>query len=48
MGGRGGGDFGNSYKGHVGKTKRGWNQGKKVGMAGVGGDWWGVNADNCT
>ena len=30
--------FRNNYKGHMDKTKGGgWNQGRKVGMAGVGG-----------
>ena len=27
----------NNYKGHTDKTKGGWNQGREVGMAGVGG-----------
>ena len=31
------GFFRNNYKGHMDKTKGGWNQGKEVGMAGVGG-----------
>ena len=26
----------NNYKGHMDKTKRGWNQGRDVGMARVG------------
>ena len=25
-----------------------WKQGKEVGMAGVGVEWWVANADNCT
>ena len=29
----------NNYKGHTDKTKGGWNQGREVGMAGVGGQW---------
>ena len=29
--------FRNNYKGHMDKTKGGWNQGREVGMAGVGG-----------
>ena len=40
--------FKKSYKGHIDKTKGGWNQGREVGMAGVVGEWWGVNADNST
>ena len=28
--------FRNNYKGHMDKTKVGWNQGREVGMAGVG------------
>ena len=35
--------FGNNYKGHMDKTMWGWDQGREVGIAGVGG-----NADNCT
>ena len=35
-GGKEGRDFRNSYKGHMYITKRGWNQGKEVGMAGGG------------
>ena len=49
MGSKGGRDFRNNYIGHMDKTKEGgWNQGREVGMAGVGGEWWGENADNCT
>ena len=40
--------FGNNHKGHTDKTKGGWKQGREVGMAGVGGECWGVNADKCT
>ena len=29
--------FRNNYKGHMDKTKRGWDQGREVLMAGVGG-----------
>ena len=29
--------FRNNYKGHMDKIKGGWNQGREVGMAGVGG-----------
>ena len=29
--------FKKSYKGHIDKTKGGWNQGREVGMAGVAG-----------
>ena len=29
--------FRNYYKGHREKTKMGWKQGRKVGLAGVGG-----------
>ena len=38
MGGKGGRDFRNSYKGHMDITKGEWNQGREVGMAGVGGN----------
>ena len=38
MGGKGDRVFSNNYKGHMDKTKREWNQGREVGMAGVGGD----------
>ena len=31
-------DFRNNYKGHMDKTKEGWNQGREVGIAGVGGE----------
>ena len=37
MGGNRGRVFRNNYKGHMDKTKRGWNQGRGVGMAGMGG-----------
>ena len=38
MGGKGGRVFRNNYKGHMDKTKWGWNQGREVGMAaGAGG-----------
>ena len=37
MGGKEGRVFRNNYKGHMDKTKGGWNQGREVGMAGVGG-----------
>ena len=42
----GGGVLRNYYEGHMDKTKRGWKQGREVGLAGVGGSR-GVNADNC-
>ena len=48
MGGKEGRVFRNNCKGHMDKTKVVWKQGREVGMAGVGGEWWGVNADNCT
>ena len=35
--GKGGRVFRNYYKGHRDKTKEGWNQGREVEMAGVGG-----------
>ena len=38
----------NTYKGLMNKTKVGWDQGREVGMPGVGGEWWGEKADNCT
>ena len=38
--------FRNNYKGHMDKTKWGWNQGREVGMVG-GGQWWGIDVDNC-
>ena len=37
MAGEGGKVFRNNCKGHTNKTKAGWNQGREVGMAGVGG-----------
>ena len=37
MGGKGGRDLRNNYKGHMHKIKERWNQGREVGMAGVGG-----------
>ena len=37
-----------NYKGHMDKIKEVWKQGREVRMAGVGGEWWGVNADNHT
>ena len=40
--------FRNIYKGHMDKTKGLWKQGRKVGRAGVEGEWWGINADTCT
>ena len=40
--------FRNNYKGHMDKTEGDWKQGREGGVTGVGGDWWGVNADNCT
>ena len=46
--GKGEKGFQNNCKGHMNKTKGGWNQGREVGMAGVVGEWWGVNADNST
>ena len=48
MGGKGGRVFRNYYKGHMDKTKVGWKEVREVGMAGVGGKWWRLNADNCT
>ena len=36
MGRKGKRAFRNNYKGHMDKTKEGWNQGREVGMAGVG------------
>ena len=36
MGGKWGGVFRNNYKGHMDKTKGEWDQGKELGMAGVG------------
>ena len=44
MGGKEERVFRDNYKGHMDKTKGGWNQGREVGLAGVG---WGENADNC-
>ena len=26
----------------------GWKQGREVEITGVGGEWWGINADKCT
>ena len=48
MVGKGGRVFRNKYKGHMDKTKWGWDQGWGVGLAGVRGEWWGENGDNCT
>ena len=41
-GDNGGKGFRNNYKGHIDKTKWGWKQGKKVGMAGVRGSCEGI------
>ena len=38
--------FRNNYKGHMDKTK-GEVEGREVGWAGVVGEWWEVNAENC-
>ena len=38
---KGGRVFRNNYKGHIEKTKRGWNQGREMGMAGLEGSGWG-------
>ena len=46
-GGKGRRVFRNNYKGHMDKTKKGWKQGREVGLARVGREWWWVNADNC-
>ena len=46
MGIRGEG-FSGTTKGHMDKTKGGWEQGREVGLAGVAREGWGVNADNC-
>ena len=48
MGGKGRRVFRNNYKGHMDKTKGGWDHGIEVRMAGVGREWWEENADNCT
>ena len=37
MGAHGERVFRSNYKRHMDKTKGGWNQGREVGMAGVGG-----------
>ena len=37
MGVKGGRVFWNKYKGHMDKAKGKWNQGREVGMAGMGG-----------
>ena len=47
MGGRGEGFSGTAIKDTWTKPRGGWKQGTEVEMAGVVGDWWGVNADNC-
>ena len=47
MGGDNGGKRRNKYKGHMDKTKQGVS-GKGSGDAWVGGDFGGLNADNCT
>ena len=41
MEGKEGRVFRNNYKGHMDKTKGGWNQRREVGVGGVGGDRWG-------
>ena len=48
MRGKGRRVFRNNYKGHMDKTKGGWDRRGEVGMAGVGGKRWRENADNCT
>ena len=40
MGRKGKRAFRNNYKGHMDKTKEGWNQGREVGMAGIEGEGW--------
>ena len=45
---KGGMVFRNSHKGHMDKTKVGWNQGREMGMVGVWGAEVGGKADNCT
>ena len=47
MGGNRGRVFRNNYKGHMDKSKGGWDQGKEVVTAWVGGSG-GGNEDNCT
>ena len=44
MEGIGGRVFRNNYKGHMDKTEAWWDQGREVGMAGVG---WGVVWGKC-
>ena len=39
MRGKGERVFRNNYKGHMDKTKMGWDQGREVGIAGVGEKW---------
>ena len=47
-GGTAGRVFRKNYKGHMDKTKEGLEAGEG-GWDGWGsGEWWGVNADNCT
>ena len=48
MAGKGGRVFRNNYKGRMDKTKGGWNQGREVWMAGVGGELLGGYGDNST
>ena len=40
--------FRNIYKGHMDKTKGRCDEVWEVEMAGVGGEWWGENGDNCS
>ena len=47
-GGKGRRVFRYTYKGHMDKTKVEWDQGREVGIAGAGGEWWGENRVNCT
>ena len=45
----GGDNEGIGFPEHMDKTKgRAWKQGREMGLAGVGGEWLGENADNCT
>ena len=40
--------FRNNYKGHMDKTQEGVEAGAGGGDGWCGGEWWRVNADNCT
>ena len=46
-GGKEGRVFRNNCKGHMDKTKGGGMESREGGNGWGGGEWWGLNADNC-